>query len=135
MTSGELKSRDIRATLEVMKVVSKLLALLMIATLAFGCCAAHVGPAAGQFQRQSQMPSGCHEHSPKAPARAPNHDCCLTGHDAAIAQVYPLGPLDTQSRWADTTSRGLQSTTDFVSVHVDSANLSPTPPGVAPLRI
>jgi hypothetical protein len=135
MTCGELKSRDIRPTLEAMKLGCKFIALLILATLVASCFAAQVGSSTGQLPGQSQPPSGCHEHGSKAPAKAPNHDCCRSGHDAAIMQVHPLRPLDAQFRLGAAASDTLQSTTGLIGLQRLFANLSPTPPGLPALRI
>src|ERR1017187_8810129 len=76
---------------------SKILAFLMIAVLAAGYYAAQVpsSPARSSVEspvQSQERPSGCHEHGRKAPARAPSHDCCLTGHDVAVIQVHQLQP-------------------------------------------
>ncbi len=141
MTCGvvEIHQRSGHTSNVVMTLGSKIVALLMTAIVAAGCCVAQAGspfaPSSGPVSTQSKaMPSGCHEHGQKTPASVPSHDCCRSGHDAAMVQVHSLRPVYAQGRLA-ATSGTLQSANDFVDVGVCSANLSPTPPGASPLRI
>jgi hypothetical protein len=124
-----------------MRLNSKILAFLMIATLAAGCYAAQVPSLSARSSFQSpvqsnERPSGCHEHGGQAPARAPSHDCCLAGHDVAVIQVHQLQPpSDVQCHVHAVMSSNPASVTAALTVFQHSVILSPAPPGSDPLRI
>jgi len=114
-----------------MSLVARILAFLLLATQLASVSAAQLpfSPT-----RLAEHRSGCHEHGGKTPAQAPNHDCCLTGHDVAVLQVShvprPLiqGPL---------AALELQTLLDaaFSAATKPSSVSSPDPPDIVPLRI
>src|ERR1035438_2656498 len=121
-----------------MRLNSKILAFLMVATLAVGSYATQVRSSSARSPAQSnERPSGCHEHGRKAPASAPSHNCCLTGHDVAFVQVHQQlpPPPDAQCNLHTVMSSKPTSGTAVLAVFRHFAILSPIPPGAAPLRI
>src|SRR5271166_5963393 len=64
----------------------KIVPVLLIVTLAVNCWAGQHLSASVQLPEPS---SGCHGHGHGGanPRQGPVHDCCLTGHNAAIPQL------------------------------------------------
>src|ERR1700690_1701380 len=69
-----------------MGIRSKIAPVLLIATLVSGLWAQQNLSTVVQLPEQSSDCHG-HNHGSPNPRPAPIHDCCLTGHDAAIPQV------------------------------------------------
>jgi len=85
-------------------------------------------PVAGQS-------SGCHGHNHGSPQKAPIHDCCLAGHDAALPQLSTAAPAPAESRvftGSATTTLSIVAAVNFLNSPVV---LSPESPGANLLRI
>jgi len=114
-----------------MSLCARILAVLLLATQLASFSAAQLPFSPTQFP---EHPSGCHEHGRKTPAQAPNHDCCLAGHDVAVLQVsYVPSPL-IHGFLAALEMRALFAATLSEATEFSSAS-SPDPPDIVPLRI
>lgn len=108
--------------------------VLLIATLAAGLKAQQGRFAAVQRPEQSL---GCHGQSQGSPTphQAPIHDCCLTGHDAAIPQISSVERPPANCHQLAASAIPSSSVIAFLG----PLKLSPIPsaesPGTTPLRI
>lgn len=113
-----------------MSQVSKIVAVLLIATVTAGFCAAHRH---SSFAQLHQRLSGCHGHS-GTPAQAPSHDCCLTAHDVAVLQMSDISRPHIHRKEADLPLEPLSATTSPAATD-PSPICSAAPPGITPFRI
>ena len=72
--------------------------ILVIASLVVAVC---VGQTFPQASGRHDPSAGCHERRGKAPAPTSTHDCCLSGHDAAVLRAYPVHRPVTHDGHAD----------------------------------
>lgn len=119
-----------------MKLRSKILSLLLIATLTTATLAASSGEARwpSPSAQLHERPSGCHGHSGKAPIQAPSHDCCLTAHDVAALQTSHIPRPDVHRKQADLSLEPWSVITIPAAMH-PSPICSAVPPGITPFRI
>lgn len=137
---------------QVMMFGPKILAFLLIAALAMAMSAdarAEVDYAQASSARPlaapapSERAAGCHAHSGTSSSVRPthslpptpvSHQCCLTGHDAAVVQVsHYTTPCHQVTRVTLLIAPALTECS-FNGSEV-SMVLAPDPPGITPLRI
>ncbi|MGC2246629.1 MAG: hypothetical protein WA609_08495 [Terriglobales bacterium] len=120
-----------------MRTRSKIAAVLLLAALTASCWAAQQFI---PFAQLSEHPMGCHEHGKSSPQQSsphkmPLHDCCLTGHDAAIPQLSTVERPPAEC----CQHLGLPSASSpalpILSVLNCSSIFSPESPGTTPLRV
>jgi hypothetical protein len=135
-----------------MKFKSKILGLLMIATLTMATLttgawteADHVSASSSQLH---ERPAGCHEHgdrtiprSPLSPSPLPysppapvSYQCCLTGHVAAVVQASDSLQLSVQYTRVDLQIEPARTVSTLSQLEI-SAVLFADPPGTTSLRI
>jgi len=115
-----------------MKLTSRIVAVLVIATLTSPCLAAQPVSPPAQVAEHS---GGCHEHGNSTPKPKQPHDCCLTGHDAAIPQHSRAQRPPVQYAYlvAFVTAHSLAITS--LGARDNSTFFSPESPGTNPLRV
>jgi hypothetical protein len=132
-----------------MKFGSKILGLLLIAallmatrSLAVGVAVADHAPSAALDER----PAGCHVHGgpslpfsplPRSPLPAPvSYQCCLTGHDAAVASASTSPQPPAQCQYAHVTLQIESAVTTYFFGGLEVSMVpSAETPGTTPLRI
>ena len=115
-----------------MRFVSKLGSVLLMATLTANCWAVRGFIPLAQL---AEHPVSCHERGNSSPRHAPVHNCCLMGHDAAVAQptTAERPPAECHQRIAFASGHlPALATLGFAQ---PSPTSSPESPGIAPLRV
>jgi hypothetical protein len=117
-----------------MRIRSKIATLLLIATLASGLWAQQDPSTPVQLPKQS---SGCHGQSQGSPTPrpAPVHDCCLTGHDAAIPQVSSVERPPAECHQLAASAVPSSSILALMGLLKQSPIPSAESPGITPLRV
>jgi len=135
-----------------MKVGPRILGFLLIAALPMAASAdvraeADLAPASSArpvaAPAPSERPVGCHAHGGTSRSVPPthslpptpvSHQCCLTGHDAAVVQVSDYTPP-----WHQVTRVTLHFASALTECSFNGSEefmvLGPDPPGIPPLRI
>src|SRR5580704_10598664 len=117
-----------------MRLRSKIAPVLLIATLASSLWAQQNLSPVVQFPEQS---SGCHghHHGSSSPYHAPVHDCCLTGHDAAMPQVSSVERPPAESHQPASSASTSLPIIAAMRLMTHSRIPSAESPGITPLRI
>jgi hypothetical protein len=115
-----------------MNVTTKAAPILLIVILASACWMAEPLPALAQLPAHS---GGCHGHGNSTPDPKPRHDCCLTGHNAAIPQLARAQRPPIQQHCPDALVNTLSTAMTSLSARNASSIFSSESPGATPLRV
>ncbi|MGA9354363.1 MAG: hypothetical protein WBV46_11780 [Terriglobales bacterium] len=114
------------------KLTSGIVAVLLIATLTSADWAA---PQVSPPSQLADHSGGCHGHNNSTPNPKPAHNCCLSGHDAAILQVAHAQRPTVQHVYSGAFLNTGSSATASLGPRNTSLTFSAESPGITPLRI